>query len=151
MWEAFLSFMLERSQSQFQFTQKLQELFYYSAKEVLGDREPEIILALELDGEVWTLVVVDDAAVLHRVENDVAETHFLGRLRGKYVETVKFVENGIFEFTYRVTDERLPGKELALTTRQLKPYADVRPATRARLDAIENLRTKLREWAASPE
>jgi hypothetical protein len=142
------SFMLQRSGS-LQFPARQREFLFGSLEELLGEREPDFFLTLELGGDIWILVVVEKRLhLIHPGEQDV-EICFLGRLRGSYAERIVW-RNGAATIL-RFEDPRLPGGALEI---EVEPP----PSQRAfedhqgimRRAAIEKLRPLLREWAAIP-
>jgi hypothetical protein len=147
--------MLDREGGQFQESPVERGIFYQSTKRLLGERDVEVILPLELDGDVWTLVVfADDEVALHRVKDETAETRFLGKgLHGDYVEALHY-KDGEFESTFRFSDERLPGGVVELVRRwspEPKPGVHEMPEARARREEIDKLAIKLRAWASAAE
>jgi hypothetical protein len=153
--DAIEAFLLERTigtegEGRFPLSQGQRRLLFTSIQHLLDGRKPEVVVPLELAGDAWTLLIVDDAAHLHRVNGDIAEIRFLGRLKGEYEENLRFTDDGA-EVTSRFMDSRVPGGTVELITSPYPRLAHVGPERRARDEAINGLRKKLREWAASSE
>jgi hypothetical protein len=149
MWDSYIAYKIERAQGAVTATDLEQNLYYDAATLLLGDEDPEIILTLELGGEVWTVVVVGDGVRLLRVLDEQVEMRFLGELTGDYVETFRFVDNAR-ELTMQFKDARLPGNVLEVTDRQTDPHAITRRGTLVRSEEVTKLNKKLREWASRP-
>ncbi len=143
--QAFRAFMDSRG---VQLTDPQSGLFHAAVADILGAARPRGYLTLELDGKVWTLIVVDDDVRLVKLE-DAAEIRYLGPLRGSYSEqmTIEQMANGQLAFKiglrFKVTDPRFPGGCIELELLPTPPGGFVSDLEAQREEMI---RTHLRPW-----
>jgi hypothetical protein len=124
-------------------------IFHEAVKDILGEAQPDAYLTTELDGDVWTLIVVGDDLRLLRLKEDVVDIRFLGRLRGSYCEKLTVVPLGqgrhgfTVDLRFDVADKRFPGEQIEL---ELPPT----PPGGFRSDLAEQreemIRSHLRPW-----
>jgi hypothetical protein len=116
---------------------------------ILGEAQPDAYFTTELDGDVWTLIVVGDDLRLLRLKEDVLEIRFLGRLQGSYSEELTVVDlgQGRYGFTvdlrFDVADKRFPGEQIKLELPPTPPGGFRSDLTERREEMI---RSHLRPW-----
>ncbi len=149
--------MVERAQytereGQLPYSDRIRHLYSEAMQELLGGREPDAFAPVALGDDVFTLVIVDNAAHEVRIllESARVETRFLGRLHGDYRESTRLTDRGGLEITMTFEDERLQ-VPLELKIVPIPANAHVNVAGRSRLDELDKVRAKLREWASTAE
>ena len=95
-------------------------IFHEAVKDILGEAQPDAYFTTELDGDVWTLLVMGDDLRLLQLKEDVVAIRFLGPLRGSYSEELTVVSLGHGQHGFRVdlrfdvADKRFPGEQIKL-------------------------------------
>jgi hypothetical protein len=154
--DEFQAFMIERAQGtesegQLPYSQTGWQVLNEALRELLDGRQSDAFVVTEFGDDVWTLVIVGNAAHLVQLDTTTVVTRFLGRLRGaEYQETFTLTpdQNGV-QVTLRLRHESLPS-DLELTIAPVALHAHVSAATRGRREQRDLVRKKLREWAAEP-
>ena len=133
------------------FSQEARNILTTALEKLLGGGELEAFAAFEFGDDVWTVVVVADAAHLVRLEQQSVEIRFLGQVRGgNYTERFERGASGL-RVTSRFEHGDLPDpRSFEFSTEPVSPAAIREQAARARDDQLELLRTKLREWSRLP-